>query len=157
MRTLGGGMYYTDLTVGERFQTIGRTIFEADLINFITCTGLQEGLFNSLEYIEKHSPTGKRLVPGALAYCICEGLLVQATLQRTGLAFLTMEFDVKGPTFVGDTVHVEVEVLESRPTSKDPNRGLVRTRNNIIKQTGETVITYTPMRLAAGRAMRDAH
>ncbi|HAK61851.1 MAG TPA: acyl dehydratase, partial [Alphaproteobacteria bacterium] len=38
-----------------------------------------------------------------------------------------------------------------------PNRGLVRTRNNIVKQTGETVITYTPLRLAAGRAMRDAH
>jgi len=95
-------------------------------------------------------------VPGALVYTIAEGLLVQATLQRTGLAFLSMTFDVKGPTFVGDTVHVEVEVLESRATSRDPNRGLVRTRNDVVNQHGETVISYAPLRLAAGRSLRDS-
>lgn len=157
METIGLGKCWEDLPVGYKFRTIGRTITEADLVGFINVTGMVEVLFTDVEYAAKYGPKGGRLVPGALAYCICEGLLVQSTLQRTGLAFLNMEFDVKGPTFVGDTVHVEVEVLESRPTSKDPNRGLVRTRNNIVKQTGETVITYTPMRLAAGRAMRDAH
>jgi acyl dehydratase len=157
METVGLGKCWEDLPVGYKFRTIGRTITEADLVGFINVTGMVEVLFTDVEYAAKYGPQGGRLVPGALAYCICEGLLVQSTLQRTGLAFLNMEFDVKGPTFVGDTVHVEVEVLESRPTSKDPNRGLVRTRNNIVKQTGETVITYTPLRLAAGRAMRDAH
>ncbi len=156
MDIVGLGMAWEDLPVGRKFRTLGRTITEADLVGFINVTGMIEVLFTDVEYAAKHGPKGGRLVPGALAYCICEGLLVQATLQRTGLAFLNMEFDIKGPTFVGDTIHVEVEVLESRPTSKDPRRGLVRTRNSIIKQTGETVIVYTPTRLAAGRAMRDA-
>ncbi len=151
MRTLGGGMYYTDLTVGERFQTIGRTIFEADLINFITCTGLQEGLFNSLEYIEKHSPTGKRLVPGALVYSFAEGLLVPVTIQGTGMAFLGMTLNISAPTFVNDTIHVECEVTEVRPTSKDPTRGLVRTMNLVKNQRGETVLTYDPLRMMRGR------
>ena len=80
---------------------------------------------------------------------------MQSTLQRTGLAFLSMTFEVVAPTFVNDTVHVEVEVLESRATSKSASRGLVRTTNNIINQRGETVITYSPLRLAASRDARD--
>ncbi len=71
-------------------------------------------------------------------------------MQHTGLAFLNMELDVKAPTFVGDTIHVECEVVEVRPTSKG-GRGLVRTANNIVNQEGEVVITYTPLRLMAGR------
>lgn len=157
MDTVGLGLAWEDLPVGYKFRTLGRTISEADLINFISVTGMLETLFTDVDYARQHGPRGGRLVPGALPYCICEGLLVQATLQRTGLAFLNMEFNVLGPTFVGDTVHVEVEVLESRATSKDPNRGLVRTRNTIKKQTGETVIVYTPLRMAAGRALRDSH
>jgi acyl dehydratase len=66
-----------------------------------------------------------------------------------------MDFRIAGPTFVGDTVHVEVEVLECRPTSKSPERGVVKTRNNIINQHGDIVISYTPARLAASRALRD--
>ena len=112
METVGLGMCWEDLKVGYKFRTIGRTITEADLVNFINATGMAETLFIDTDYAEKYAPQGGRLIPGALAYCICEGLLVQSTLQRTGLAFLNMEFDVKGPTFVNDTVHVEVEVLE---------------------------------------------
>ncbi len=155
MRTVGLGIAYDELMVGEKFRTIGRTITETDLVNFINTTGMVEVLFTDTEYASRHAPQGGRLVPGALAYCIAEGLLVQSTLQRTGLAFLGMDFQVVGPTFVGDTVHVEVEVLESRPTSKSSDRGLVRTRNDIINQKGETVITYSPVRLAASRHLRD--
>ncbi|MEQ8993681.1 MAG: MaoC/PaaZ C-terminal domain-containing protein [Pseudomonadales bacterium] len=156
MEIVGIGIAWEDLPVGRRFRTLARTITETDLVNFINTTGMVEVLFTDAEYAARHAPRGGRLVPGALVYAIAEGLLVQSTLQRTGLAFLSMTFDVKGPTFVGDTVHVEVEVLESRATSKDPNRGLVRTRNDIVNQRGETVISYAPLRLAAGRSLRDS-
>lgn len=156
MRTVGLGLAYDDLEAGERFQTISRTITETDLVNFINVTGMVEVLFTDVEYANSHAPGGGRLVPGALVYCIAEGLLVQSTLQRTGLAFLSMDFEIVRPTFVGDTVHVEIEVLESRPTSKSPERGVVRTRNDIVNQHGNTVITYTPVRLAASRALRDS-
>lgn len=155
MRTVGLGIAYDELNQGDRFRTLGRTITEPDLVSFINTTGMVEVLFTDTEYAKSHAPQGGRLVPGALVYAIGEGLLVQATLQRTGLAFLSMEFEVLGPTFVGDTVHVEVEVLESRATSKSVERGLVRTRNNIVNQRGETVITYEPLRMAASKALRD--
>jgi len=152
-KTVGLGLCWEDLEAGARFKTIGRTITESDLVAFINCTGMVEVLFTDEEYARTHSPMKGRVVPGALAYTLAEGLLVQSTMQHTGMAFLHMEFDVKGPTFVGDTIHVEVEVVESRATSR--GRGLVRTRNRIVNQRGETVIEYDPLRVVAGRELRD--
>ena len=70
--------------------------------------------------------------------------------MTAGLAFLGMTMDVKGPTLVGDTLHVEAEVIEQRATSK-PGRGLVRTRNAVVNQRGETVLVYEPLRLMRTR------
>ena len=150
MRTVGLGLHWNDLMLGERFKTIGRTITEPDIVNFIGCTGMLEVLFTDLEYLKAHAPMQGRVAPAALVYSFAEGLLVQATMQHTGLAFLNMELNVKGPTFAGDTIHVECEVTEIKPTRN--NRGLVRTFNRIVNQKGEAVITYNPLRMMAGRA-----
>ena len=53
---------------------------------------------------------------------------------------------MKGPTLVGDTLHVECEVIEHRLSSK-PDRGLVRTRNEVVNQHGKAVMVYSPERL----------
>ena len=58
-----------------------------------------------------------------------------------------MELDVHAPVMAGDTIHVEVEVIESRRSKSRPNRGLVRTRNKVVNQHGVAVITYTPLRM----------
>ena len=75
---------------------------------------------------------------------------MQATLQKTGFAFLGMTMDIKGATLVGDTLHVELEVVESRAAAKG-GRGLVRTRNRVLNQNGECVLEYDPLRLMKGR------
>jgi acyl dehydratase len=150
MKLLGHGMYWQDMPVGAKFKTYGRTITETDIVNFISCTGFLEVLFTDMEFVREHSAIKGRLAPGALIYALGEGLTMLGTIQGTGLAFLGMEMDVKGPTFAGDTIHVEIEVIEQRPASKG-GRGLVRTRNSIINQKGETVLIYTPLRLMAGR------
>ncbi len=150
MKLLGHGMYWQDMPVGAKFKTYGRTITETDIVNFISCTGFLEVLFTDMEYVREHSAIKGRLAPGALVYALGEGLTMLGTIQGTGLAFLGMDMDVKGPTFAGDTIHVEIEVIEQRPASKG-GRGLVRTRNNIINQKGEAVLVYTPLRLMVGR------
>ncbi len=147
---IGIGRHWQDYQIGEHFRTVGRTITETELVTFINCTGMTEVMFNNLDYIEKHSAINARAVPGALVYATAEGLLIPTTMQNTGLAFLNMELNVERPTFVNDTIHVEVEVLEVREASKG-NRGLVRTRNVVRDQNGETKIVYTPLRLVRGR------
>jgi len=140
---IGRGYCYEDLKVGFRFRTHRRTIAESDLANFINLTWLTEELFAVADDSER--AIKGRPVPGALVYAFAEGLLLP-TMQDTGLAFLNATLDVKAPTVVGDTIHVEAEVVEARLTSKG-DRGLVRFANKVVNQDGRTVIEYNPLRM----------
>jgi acyl dehydratase len=139
----GRGYCYEDLKVGYRFRTHRRTIAESDLANFINLTWLTEELFAVQD--DSGRAIKGRPVPGALVYAFAEGLLLP-TMQDTGLAFLNATLDVKGPTVVGDTLHVEAEVVEARLTSKG-DRGLVRFANKVLIQDGRTVLEYNPLRM----------
>ena len=144
---IGRGFYYEDLRTGFRFRTHRRTIAEADLAAFVNLTWLTEELFAVA--VKPGDDTSRaikgRPVPGALVYSFAEGLLLP-TMQDTGLAFLNATIDVKGPTAVGDTIHVESEVSECRLTSKG-DRGLVRFANRVVNQDGSTVLEYNPLRM----------
>jgi acyl dehydratase len=149
---LGLGIYFEDLPAGRKFRTIGRTLTEADLVNFIGVTGITEVLFSNIEFLRQESDIKQRVVPAAMVYSFAEGLLVHATMQHTGFAFLNMELNVENPTFAGDTIHVECEVIESRRSASRPNRGLIRTRNRVVKQDGKVALTYTPLRMVKARS-----
>ena len=140
---VGRGFCYEDLKVGFRFRTHRRTIAEADVSSFVNLTWLTEELF-VVDDDTQRAIKG-RAVPGALVYSFAEGLLLP-TMQDTGLAFLNATLDIKGPTVVGDTIHVESEVREARLTSKG-DRGLVRFANKVVNQRGEAVLEYNPLRL----------
>jgi acyl dehydratase len=144
---VGRGFYYEDLRVGFRFRTHRRTLAESDLASFVNLTWLAEELF-AVEDDSQRAIKG-RPVPGALVYSFAEGLLLP-TMQDTGLAFLNATLDIKGPTVVGDTIHVESEVTEARLTSRG-DRGLVRFANQVINQRGETVLEYNPLRMLKRR------
>lgn len=150
IETVGLGFFWEDMEPGRRLKSVGRTITETDLVNFVTGTGLLEVLFTNTEFLEHESHIKGRLVPAALVYSFSEGLMVP-TMQGVGFAFLNMELDVKAPTFVNDTIHVECEVIECRPSKNRPGLGLVRTRNTVVKQDGTPVLVYTPLRLLKGR------
>lgn len=150
MKLLGEGFYWNDLTVGERFRTFGRTVTETDILRFVTTVGMLESLFLDAEYRKEHAAIAGRPAPAALTYSLAEGLVLNATGQGTGLAFLHMELNVLAPVVEGDTIHVEIEVIELRAAQRG-GRGLVRTRNAVVNQRGETVLVYTPLRLMAGR------
>lgn len=140
---VGRGLAFEDLALGQRLRTHRRTIAEADLAAFVNLTWLTEELF-TVEDDSERAIKG-RAVPGALVYAFAEGLLLP-TMQDTGLAFLGATLEVKGPTRVGDTIHVECEVIEHRLASRG-DRGLVRFANKVVNQRGETVLAYNPLRL----------
>ena len=140
---VGRGFAFDDLKPGFRFRSHRRTIGEADVAAFINLTWLTEELFAVAD--DAARAIKGRPVPGALVYAFAEGLLLP-TMQDTGLAFLNCALDVRAPTVVGDTIHVECEVIEHRLTSKG-DRGLVRFANQVVNQRGEVVLTYNPLRL----------
>jgi acyl dehydratase len=143
VRIVGRGFAFEELSVGFQFRTHRRTISESDLAGFINLTWLTEELFAVAD--DSGRAIKGRAVPAALVYSFAEGLLLP-TMQDTGLAFLNATLDVKGPTLVGDTIHVECEVTEHRRASKG-ERGLARFANKVVNQRGETVLEYNPLRL----------
>ncbi len=144
---VGRGFCFEDLKVGFRFRSHRRTLTEADLAGFVNVTWMTEELF-TVEDDSARAIKG-RAVPGALVYSFAEGLLLP-TMQDTGLAFLNATLDVKAPTLIGDSIHVESEVIERRLTAKG-DRGLVRFANKVINQRGEVVLEYNPLRLLKRR------
>ena len=143
IHVIGRGFCYEDLAIGFRFRTHRRTICETDVSNFVNLSWLTEELFAVAD--DEGRAIKGRAVPGALIYAFAEGLLLPM-MQDTGLAFLNATLDVKGPTVIGDTIHVECEVTEARLTSKG-DRGLVRTANKVVNQKGDTVLAYNPLRM----------
>ena len=54
MDTVGLGLFFEDLPLGRQFRTVGRTVTEADIVNFVGCTGMVEVLFTDLEFLRLH-------------------------------------------------------------------------------------------------------
>jgi acyl dehydratase len=143
------GQTWEEMTVGKTFRTAARTVTETDLINFVTQFGFNEPLFWDARHAASAGYSG-RLVPGALTYCMAEGLVIQThSLHGTGLAFMGMQLDVKKPVFVGDTLSAVVEVTDSRKASSG-ERGVVTTRVSVRNQNDDEVLVYTPIRLIRG-------
>jgi len=80
---------------------------------------------------------------------IAVGLIVRlGFIEETILGFREIDgWKFSAPIFLGDTIHVECEVIEARLSGSRPGRGLVRTRNRVVKQDGKVVLTYTPLRM----------
>lgn len=153
LSVLGQGFYWQDLRVGQRMRTLRRTITETDLVNFIGVTGMLEAIFIDARY-EGGAMTG-RPVPGALSYCLIEGLILQSMIQNTGLAMLELSQQIHAPVVVGDTISAIVEVTGIRPTSKH-NRAIVDSTIEIFNQDEVKVMTYTARRMLAGRPQAQA-
>lgn len=86
---------------------------------------------------------------------IAEGLIISGgAIAGTGMAYLGAEVQVKGPTFVNDTLQVVAEVTEARLTSKQ-DRGIVTTRNEVFNQHGDVVMVYTPTRMIRTEHLND--
>lgn len=146
MKPLDHALQWDELVTGIRYASHGRTITETDLVNFVNASWLTESLFTSTDPADlRGMALPGRVVPGALVYAYAEGM-AKATMQAVGLAFLEATITMHGPTQVGDTLHVECEVVERRPTSR-PGRALVRFQVDVVNQRGELVMGYNPLRM----------
>jgi len=140
------GLVFGELPVGRRWSTTRRTVTETDVVIYANQYGFNEELFLDAEASERAGFAG-RLVPGSLVMTLAEGLVISGgSIWGTGVAYLGAEVLVKGPTFVGDTLEVHVEVTGARMTSRG-DRGIVTTRNDVYNQRGELVMVYTPSRM----------
>src|SRR5260370_28457707 len=140
--------YVEDWKVGDRIETLGRTVGDSEISQFVALGGFFEELFISEEYVKKGSLYPKRFAPGALIFSFTEGLIIlSGCIHGVGLALVSVDnMTFKRPLFAGDTMKVQVEVTESRPTSRG-DRGIVTFRHREMNQHGEEVVARTRQRL----------
>ncbi len=141
------GLYFEELLTDKTYYTHRRTVTEADHINFTTSYGFFEPLFMDQAYVENETPYGRRIVPGALTFSMAEGLtILSGILHGTGIAFLGVEMNVLKPVFIGDTITVEIAVIDKRETKKS-GRGIVTFSHRVINQDNTVVMEYKIKRM----------
>lgn len=104
------GLYFEDLEVGQTMTTRGRTITEADVVNFAGLSGDYNPLHTDEEFA-KETEFGQRIAHGALGFSIATGLSYQlGFLEGTVMAFLGLEWKYSAPVYIGDTIHVTMTI-----------------------------------------------
>jgi acyl dehydratase len=109
------GLYFEEFTIGKHITTAGRTITEADVIAFAGLSGDYNAIHCDAEYAST-TPFGRRVAHGLLGLSIASGLAVNTgLLEGTVLAFREISgWKFSLPVFIGDTIHVLMEVVEKK-------------------------------------------
>ncbi|MFN8497834.1 MAG: MaoC family dehydratase [Anaerolineae bacterium] len=135
------GKYFEDLTVGDRVRhSLGRTVTEMDNVLFSSLTMNTQPLHINEDFAAQ-TQFGQRIVNGIFTLGLVVGLTVHELTESTIVANLGYERVVHpAPLFHGDTVYVETEVLDKRPSRSAPDRGIVRLKHVGKNQHGVVVV-----------------
>lgn len=130
------------LEVGHCFRSAGRTITESDIVSFACLSGDFNRLHVDQEYA-KGTRFGQRIAHGLLVLSILSGLTTQAggyrQLEPFVLALIDISCRFPKPTFIGDTIFVQVTVTEKVENYR-PGKDKVVFRREAINQRGEVVV-----------------
>ncbi|MCC6614367.1 MAG: MaoC family dehydratase N-terminal domain-containing protein [Anaerolineae bacterium] len=132
------GLYFEDFAVGQKMVTRGRTITEADLVQFAGLTGDYNPMHTDAEYMKK-SAFGQRVAHGMLALSYAVGQAYQlGFMERTVVAFRGLEMKFSLPVFIGDTLRTELVVKEMKAMPR-LGSGTVVLDVKIVNQDGKAV------------------
>ncbi|MDA8192411.1 MAG: MaoC/PaaZ C-terminal domain-containing protein [Thermaerobacter sp.] len=124
--------------MGDSWRSRGRTITEADLVMFAAFSGDWYPLHTDREWAAQ-GPFGQRIAHGMLVLSVATGLMVMD--PGIVLAFYGMDrVRFVAPTFIGDTISVELAIAALTPK---PKGGLVAASSTIRKQSGDAVAIST--------------
>lgn len=131
--------YLEDFQVGEKTQTGSVMVTEAE----------------ALDFSRKFDPQAMHIDPQVEGGLIASGWHTAALVMRLvadakplgNLPILGMGVDNLSwprPVRPGDTIQVETEILEIRPSKSKPTHGIVKLRSTARNQKGEVVFVVTP-------------
>jgi acyl dehydratase len=133
------------IRVGDRHTSRARTITETDLVSFAMFTGDWHPIHTDVPYAEADPRFRGRIAHGALVLSVALGLVefdpaaMKAFYGIDALRFVA-------PVRIGDTLHVETEVLDVRPrggADDDADDGVVTSRFVVVTHEGTEVLVAT--------------
>jgi acyl dehydratase len=134
------GRWFEQLPVGARVQhVIRRTVTETDNVLFTTMTMNPAPLHLDADYASR-TEFGRPLVNSMFTLALVVGLSVPELTLGTIIAQLGLsEAEFPAPVFAGDTIRVETEIVEARPSRSRPEAGLVVFEHRAFNQRDELV------------------
>jgi acyl dehydratase len=139
-----GRKVWEDFDIGQKVNTVAITVTETHIVNFAGVTGDFYYLHMNEEYMKK-TPFGGRIAHGPLTFCLAVGLVERTNILADSLIGFLGANNLRFPAAVkpGDTIHVEVEIIGKRETSKS-DRGVV-TMQYIVKNQREEIVATVEM------------
>ena len=134
------GMLFSAFDVGSEFITGGRTVTEADVVNFAGISGDYNPLHTDQTFAET-TPFKRRIAHGMLAASISTGLAqTLGIFEGTTIALMSQTFVYKAPVFFGDTLRLRLTVETVKPSSKG-GKGVVTFTSDILNQDDTVAVT----------------
>jgi 3-hydroxybutyryl-CoA dehydratase len=145
------GMFFEEFAAGQKVRTTSRTVTEADIVGFAGLSG-DYNLIHVDAVYAKTTPYGQRIAHGLCVLSIASGLAVQTgIMEGTILAFREInEWKFVAPVFIGDTLHVLLEVLETKAIPR-LNGGAITLLLDVRNQEDKTVQKGRWIALMLGR------
>ncbi len=145
-------LFYDDIAVGQEWRSLGRTVTQADIVNFAGISGDFNPIHMDHEFA-KTTPFQQPIAHGLLTFSIASGLGLYNPAMRT-LAFMSIrEWQFQDPVYIGDTIYVNTRVLQIEPGARG-RRGVVTWQKQLVKQTGRVVQEGIVVTMVEGRASR---
>jgi acyl dehydratase len=141
---------FEDAEVGTTTTTRGRTITEADVANFAGVSGDFNHIHTDAEAMAE-TGYGQRIAHGALIFSVMTGFLWGNRTEEEQddvVAFYGVDrLRFTAPTFIGDTVHAEFEVVDKEPRDHPEANGLIRYAVEVRNQRDEVVLACETLSL----------
>ena len=134
------GLWFEEFEIGRVFDhPLRRTVTETDNLLMSALTHNPAPLHLDAEYM-KGTAYGRILVNSCFTLGLMVGISVNDTTQGTAVANLGWdEVRFPKPVFHGDTIHVETEVFEARPSKSRPDNGIVVFLHRGFNQRNELI------------------
>ena len=134
--------YSEDFPVGHVFVTPSITVTETHIVNWACLTMDFYPLHMDKEYAAR-TEFKERIAHGPLIFALAIGLVASSgEAGDAAVAWLGVDnMKMLAPVFIGDTVKVEVEVLEARDTKKE-DRSVHTWQYRVYNQKGVNVLVF---------------
>jgi acyl dehydratase len=143
-------LYFEDVQVDQEWESLGRTVTEADIVNFAGISGDFNPIHMDRTFAQT-TPFRQPIAHGLLVWTLSSGLAINAPPMRT-LALLSIrDWEFKGPVFIGDTIRVRSKV-QSKESRARGRRGLITWSREIVNQEGKVVQAGVTVTLVEGRS-----
>ena len=134
------GLYFEEFEIGQKVVSPGRTITESDIVFFAGLSGDYTQIHTNSQFAQ-NTPFRRRVAHGLLVMSIASGLAARTgVLEGTVLLFREINnWKFVKPVFIGDTVHVEMEVVEMKEMRRIGG-GAVVIELRVVNQESEVVM-----------------